>query len=160
MSTIAYDVSTEMAKRIVEESIQMEKSEARRDRLNLLLYQQVEDDCLVGLFHVWNNDNGRIFLKCTADIQEKWSGWLHPIELTEKNMEILLKIRNCEDISTSILMMYTGDEQPKDWHDPEHGDSAFASLLIKHRTCVFCQEINNKPDAIDLPDIIKCFFDI
>lgn len=172
-STIAYDVSSEMARRIVQEarlSDEMDavmrrneiEREAERNRLNVVFYTETYDHCYRGLHHMWEHD-GRVHMKCIPDIPSPTVCWGTPICLTPQHIRRMLTRKWDDDEATTMMVIYKGSQEPEEWLEP--GDDGFnnfpdrpPSLTRIFKTWQFHQELECPPSTDDLVNIVKDVF--
>jgi hypothetical protein len=115
--------------------------------LHLVIYI-ITEDCWLGLFHIWQDDD-QILITCSPDIAI-FSGWLKPIRLTLKNIDHLLKTQKIDELSYAILL-YHGSEMP-DYAISRNQHPPFFSNVV------FCQEIEELPETAELGSMVIDFF--
>ena len=155
--SIAYDISNEMARRIVDEARALEREEALKNRLHMVIYILVDNNCWLGIFHVWK-DADKIFMTCIDDCSDIGiADWLHPIELTPKNMTRLFTRRHDDEDCNMAMLLYFGDQMPEVWHEPDEYNQA-ACLSGYFKNVAFCQEYDVKPTPDELRNMVLDFF--
>jgi len=112
---IAYDVANEVARRIVEDAREMQKIEALQNRLNMVFYGKSDFDdseYWFGLFHIWK-ENEKLYMTRTEDRYSEFGDvWLHPIQLTEKNIIELFTNQN-GNFKKVHMFVYFGGQKPE-----------------------------------------------
>lgn len=162
---IAFDISHEMAKRIVEEARELQKEEEKTNCLNMVIYKLIEEEVWLGIFHVWqtkeDKKNNKVFLRCVEDTYDSSYVWLFPIELTEKNMtRFFTRIHDEDCVLTHILLFY-GSNKNIDAYIPCKSDGTREYLPHYHdglERLIFCQEHDSYVEASELKQMVFDFF--